>query len=815
MPQDKLTVRVDDKSGGALNVTCVNWPGFRLNGLLPSLRIDGADLAPLSCRVSTGKDGRPGCLDYAFTGGISLKITIEPWLDLGIRLRPALSVPAAKGAVLNDVCLLGMTSETDVAFGTEPEAVMLMEQSGSYGGRVRRLGQRLSDRPTPNPGEPNEAPSIAKGASDLVWVAFDRKAGMSLLVGFLTSERWLGRIDMESDPVGQVLRWRAGFDGADVRLKSGSPVALEEVLVLVGADPWKLLEDYADAGRSIHLPVFPETPPVSWCSWYPYRLGVTEERVLENARIASERLKPLGFRIVEVDLGWEQGNLPSAFVENERFPHGLKWLAHQLSLLGFDLGVWKAPYTISEFDPVAKEHPEYLIQGKDGKPAPYWEWFWEPHGQVFILDLTHPGAQQWLREKMLSLAARGVRYLKNDFIGCALHSLARNRHDTSLVAGGGTEAARLGAAIIRKALPDALILNCGGPEAPGTGNWPLLYVCNDTGNTGFIRHAFQQANHEAMACHLWKNHRWGIIQVSCLCVGGPGTLEDARLRATIAFLSGGQIDIGDTLTTLPEDRWAILTATLPPLGLTAKPVDLFEPLTAPSFDYEGTCKGENAAAPPPKELPPGSVWHVHVRTDWDEWDLIGIFSYAAGSSAEKPEVSRFAIPFARLGIPDKAVRWGYEFWSGQFLGAVPGKRVNPGGYVHPGDYQDLTTGDTPGVLDVSFFGPGVKLLCLRQARPHPWVAGTGFHQGCGTELKGVAWDPVSNELRGEVHRPCGETGFVVIPTAGMTAVSIEVDGRAAPARSGANGALIVPVIMTDTPARWSVRFEREGGGGEE
>src|SRR2546425_5125641 len=33
--------------------------------------------------------------------------------------------------------------------------------------------------------------------------------------------------------------------------------------------------------------------PVSWCSWYPYRLGVTEERALANARIAAKRLKPL------------------------------------------------------------------------------------------------------------------------------------------------------------------------------------------------------------------------------------------------------------------------------------------------------------------------------------------------------------------------------------------------------------------------------------------------------------------------------------------------------------------------------------------
>jgi hypothetical protein len=812
--EPRLRITAGDDAAGGLGLTCAQWPGLRLDGLRPSLRLDGLEQAPLSYRVTQAEGSTALRLEYAFAGGTSLTLTLEPWHNAGVRLAAVLCVVAAEAAVLNEVCLLdagpGSGSGT-VAFGAVPERVRLMEQQGGYGGRVRRLGEPLAGAATLSAGEPNEAPATTKGASDVVWVAYDQQARMAFLAGFLTSERWLGRIDLESTPAGGIQRWRVGFDGADVRLSPGATIRLEDVLLMVGDDPWALLETYADAVRSLHQPLIPERPPVSWCSWYPYRLGVTEERVLDTARLAAQRLKPLGLSIVEVDLGWEQGNLPSVFVENERFPHGLKWLAEQLRRFGFDLGVWTAPYTISEFDPLAQEHPEYLVQDQAGRPASYWEWFWEPHGKVFILDLTHPGAQQWLRAKMESLYERGVRYLKNDFIGCAAHALARRRHDSSLAAGGGTQAARLGAQIIREALPEALILNCGGPEMPGPGHWPLLYTCNDTGNTGFISHAFQQANHEAVACHLWKNGRWGIVQASCLCVGGPGTVEDARLRATMAFLSGGQIDISDTLATLPEDRWAILTATLPPLGLSARPVDLFEPLEALPFDYEGTCRGQGSADRSSRELPPGSVWHLHVRGEWDEWDLVGIFCYASGSAAAKPEISRFAIPLSRLGIPDSARHWGYEFWSGQFLGAVPGRRLNPGGYVHPGDYQDLATGDAQGVLDLSFFGPGAKLICLRPLRPHPWVAGTSFHQSCGTELRGVAWEPDSGTLRGEVDRPTGEAGFVVIPSAGLALQSAEVEGREVQARSGANGALVLPVAVGDRPARWQVRFKPAQG----
>jgi len=176
----------------------------------------------------------------------------------------------------------------------------------------------------------------------------------------------------------------------------------------------------------------------------------------------------------------------------------------------------------------------------------------------------------------------------------------------------------------------------------------------------------------------------------------------------------------------------------------------------------------------------------------------------------KSEIDRFAIPFSRLDTPDSAVLWGDEFWSGQFLGTVPGKRYNPGGYTHPGDYQDLTTGDTPGCLEISFFSPGVKLLCLRTVRPYPWVAGTSFHQSCGTELKNVSWNPASHVLKGEVHRPHGETGYIAIPTAGMVPLSQEVDGRTVLALEGANGALILPVTLGELPARWSVQFDKEG-----
>jgi len=815
--QARACMEVCDESMGEVSLRRPQWEGFCLERMRPALRCDGALLAPTSCKMQKRRDGALTRVDYAFGNAARLKMAFDVWGESGILIRSSLESTCDRTLVLNEVTLLeGPSSPGKISFGAGPARIRIFEQ-GNYWGRVRPLGPPAAE-PTGSgqaPAEPGASPDQAKtdsgkldSFSEFVSVAYDQEARMAFLTGFVTSERWIGRVRLVTQPDGRIVLWHVGFDGGDLHVKPSEEIGLEEVVLAFDPDPWALLARYADAASERHPAQIPSRPPVSWCSWYPYRLSVSEDRILATARLAAQRLKPLGLEIIEVDLGWERGNLPSTFDENERFPHGLKWLSGELEKLGFRMGVWKAPYMISEFDPLSRDHPEWLIQGEDGKPLAIWEWYWEPHGQVFILDLTHAGAREWLRDKVTSLHERGVRYFKADFISCASDARAKKRHDPSVVAGGGCEAARMGAKVIRDSLPDALLLNCGGPEMPGTGQWPLLYTCTDTGNTGFASHSFQQRNHQAIACHLFKNRRWGILQPSCLCVGLPGTVEDARIRATIAFLTGGQIDISDDLASLPEDRWSVLTATLPPLDRTAKPVDLFEPVyDDSSYDYSAVTKGQPPKGPAQREHPAGSVWHVHIKADWDEWDLVGLFCLAEGSAAKSPRISQMSVPFGMLGIPASESRLAYEFWSGQFVGTVPGGRHNQGGYGHPGDFQELRAEGAQGMLKVAFFGPAVKLLCLRRPRPHPWVVGTGFHQSCGLELKDVAWDAPSATLTGTVRRPCGESACISIAANGLKGVCAQVDGRTAPLRPGAHSSLVLPLTLSRPATSWSVKFE--------
>ncbi|MBX7254722.1 MAG: alpha-galactosidase [Candidatus Hydrogenedentes bacterium] len=779
-------------TSGALTLSSPEWNAFHADNMLPQLVVDGAALTPTVAVVH--REGKSLRIQYIFADRAVVTMIIEPSALPGLRIQSALRNVSAKDAVLNHVILL----QTDSAcLGADPAAVRVLEQS-NYSGRVVPLTEAPAKEKKQST-EPGGAPETPPRTSTFAWLAYDRNEKRAFFAGFESSERWVGTVQSRVNP--NTVTLTAEFDGGNLMMKAGEEIRLETMLLATGQDPWHMLESYADAVRARFNPQFPATPPVSWCSWYPYRLGVTEDRAIETARIAAKRLKPLGLSVIELDLGWEKEQLPSTFEENEQFPHGLKWLSERLAEYGFDLGVWKAPYSISEFDPLAREHPEWLVAGEDGKPLPNGQWFWEPHGNVYILDLTHPGAQEWLRSKAASLHERGVKYLKSDFIGCVSGGAAKRRYDPRIVGGGGVEAARIGARIIREAMPDALLLNCGGPEMPGTGYWPLLYTCSDTGNSGFITAGFQRDNYQTVACHLFKNFRWGVLQPSCLCVGLPGTVEDARLRATIAFMAGGQVDIGDTLTTLPEDRWHILTSTLPTLGVAAKPVDLFEPVyRAPAHYDPNKAQSDEILA----EHTPGSVWHTHVKTDWDEWDLVAVFSYDTVVPGQDPEMSRFVIPLERLGLAPGVKRWGYEFWSGMALGEVPSRRTNPRGYQHPGDYQDLMTGNDPSRLDIAFYGPGVKLLCLRTAREHPWVVGTSFHQSCGAELKRVAWDAQRSTLSGEVARPSGEQGYLVIDTGGKEPRLAEVNGKAVAMTASSKGAWLLPITVGEETCTWRV-----------
>jgi hypothetical protein len=798
-------VSVEVGLDGAMTIGVVGAPAMRIGSATLGLSGASGRLTRKSVRVTRGARGAV-VVEEEFEPGPIRVVRIVDASGEAVTIESRLANVSDRPFTLGEVWLLEAAG--GLSLGARPRAVRVYEQGG-YWARVRGLDEM---GPTSQAsGEQDGSQRAMSSESQYVWAAYDGQVRAALLAGFETGERWTGHIRTSSAGGAAPCGWAMGFGGGLTTIPPGAATTLEAICLMAGDDPWALLCAYGDRVRERHG-VKPIEPPVSWCSWYPYRLGVTDDRAMATARIAASRLRPLGLKVIELDLGWEKQWLPSAFDENDQFPRGLRKLADDLERLGFVLGAWKAPFTISAHDPVAASHPEWLLRGEgDAGPRPTGQWFWEPHGETYALDLTHPGALAWLRERMRSLAERGVRYFKPDFIGGVTGGALTGRHDRERAAGGGAEAIRAGMRVIVEELRSrdshALVLNCGGPDIPGAGAFPLLYTCNDTGNTGFVgwRHLEDDYGRN-VAGHLWKNRRWGVLQPSCLVVGPPGGIEEARLRATATFLTGGQVDIGDDLTCLPEDRWQVLLATLPPLGRSATPLDLFEPIAASSVAYDAMAAGRGGDMEASAGGGASRVWVLPVRTEWDDWTLVGIFNYDTNDDVEygKASITRFVLPVSRLGIGSGSDMTAFEFWSGQFAGRSPFVVPNPKGYRHPGDMQRLIRGLDAANWEVAFFGPGVRLLSLRRARPHPWPVGTSFHQSCGAELAGVVWS--GDALKGRLERPAGEAGRLVVASDRGMPREARVAGRRARVHEGASGSVVLPIVAASDRTAWEMRW---------
>ena len=723
-----------------------------------------------------------------------------------------------------------------LALGTHSDEVRILEQN-AYMGRVRTPRQMI----TGSDGLKALDGTMGGFTGHTHTVFYNPAERSGVLIGFETVDRWLpnltgrmtaaaGKMIAGADNVdggaakastaaaGKAAkpvkvrpfrRFTIDFDGGDYPVAPDETLALGDFVIEAGPDPQALLNAHGDRIRSRNGFAAPPPPMANWCSWYPYRLGVSEKNVLATARAARGRhLEQLGLEFLQVDLGWEKDNIPTYFEENERFSHGLGWLSGELRKESFELGVWVGVLCVADTHPIASEHPEWLLRGADGKPFVNYHWFWEPFCPVYSLDVSHPGAQAWLRKNFTELARKGVRYVKWDFAGIVTDGKARGRFNPRMAGPRAREAVRTAFRIAQEALNStgepALMLDCSGTDYAGAGIMGLSYVNMDTGNTG-IGWPHLREVYTSYACHLFKS-RWALLQPSCLVVGLPGTLEEARLRATITFMGAGHVDIGDDLTTLPEDRWAVLLATLPPNDQPAKPVDLFHPIKTGALSYLSLIKakekkGAKAAAAEPVETQESgaSIWVLPVKADWDEWTLVAVCNWAeppveAGSGVKLPR--RFQVELTRLGLSANATFWAYEFWSGQFLGTIPRAARPVGAYRHPGDFTHPVQESGPGWFDIGFHGPAVKLVVLRKPRPHPWPVGTSFHQSGGRELSDVAWNAVTRTLSGKLLRPKGEAGFIVIagPEQGR--------GTGVPDEGGVRK---LPVTATANVTFWSVQ----------
>ena len=628
--------------------------------------------------------------------------TLRPGTAYSVFALSARAEPDAPGA-LRGLDILNLAGESSLQFGAERDRWMCFRDSGHQGGTGV---------------VPYFDAEQATYSSPATLMVHDGRAGQSLLLGWLS---WAG-----SNPSVQLAGSKSqGITSVSAqcayhadRLKQA---ASEPLLVSVEPDPLAALEQYAQEVRRVNDPPIRQDTVLGWLSWYCSRLTMTEEFVLDNARIIAGRFRAYGVDTMQADHGWEYRDIVGHWVANDRFPHGMKWLGDELSRLDLKLGIWMAASCVSEFAPFYSEHPGALIRNADGTPKVFVErWHWAPHGRVFSLDPTDPDAQQHYRHSLQALMDAGSRYYKVDFIGRAgdtgalFHDPGRARGNPML---------RYEMQQIRDEIgADSWLRYCSSPTNAYCGIVNIGGATMDIGNASGNWDHLQRYHQQLASC--WYKHRTFWHNEPDALIVGEGGENEARLRCAWLALSGGVVALGDDLTRIPPERMAMIPKCLPPYNVAARPLDLFEQSRA-------------------------RIWDLAVRTPWDAYHVVGLFNL------DQQEVS-VPIPLARLGLDGvPVVAW--EFWTQS--------PICPNG----------------GDLNVTIPGCDCRVVAVREAKEHPQALATDMHLTMGAvELSKVTWNANTRTLSGRALRAPGEKGtvFVHIPE-GYEAIedgSVRADG---------------------------------------
>ncbi|MFZ1160433.1 MAG: PKD domain-containing protein, partial [Candidatus Sulfotelmatobacter sp.] len=267
------------------------------------------------------------------------------------------------------------------------------------------------------------------------------------------------------------------------------------------------------------------------------------------------------------------------------FPNGLATLEYEVRGLGLVPAIWTAPFEVSERAWVYENHPDWLVKNAQGQPI-HAGTVARNKDQLFVLDTTNPGAQEYLRKTYSTLVNDwGIRYIKMDFMddsGIEGYYYAPNT--TAL------EAQRIGLKIIRETVGDSVYLDKDGSVMLN----PVGYV--DYGRTSQdTGHTFGASKDAApgIAARYYMNRNFFVADPDAFTVstqtvadqtwhGGtkPATLDEARVSIALAAVSGGMFEIGDDLPSLSKapERLALIQnqdlIQMVRLGRASVPLDL-------------------------------------------------------------------------------------------------------------------------------------------------------------------------------------------------------------------------------------------------
>lgn len=570
--------------------------------------------------------------------------------------------------------------------------------------------------------------------------AAPQSARPSLLVGFVTASDQLGEIRLRSD--GSQLVARCHFDGA--LLAPGNAVRSETLLLRAGARPLDLLEHWADAVAQEMEARVPAAQPTGWCTWYYFYGENTADDVVQNVA-AIERLG-LPLDVILLDDGYQTAIGDWFSLDAAKFPDGLDPVRQAVSQAGHRVGIWTAPFGAAANSALFAQHPDWLLRDERGEPVVGWT-HWGT--DCYSLDCTHPEVLDWLRESFRRMRTEwGVQFFKIDFIFAAARP--GRRHDP---ASTRAQALRRGVAAVREGIgDDAFLLGCGAPLGPCVGLVDGMRVGPDVDPNWhpIWRHdlsmpSIENALRNSLARAPFHGRLWAN-DPDCLLVRQRGpdldlVLNEMRTLSALTALLGGSTINSDHLPAARPGRLKYLRQALPPTGVSARPLDLFE-----------------------QELP--RLHLLSVECDWGRWWVLGVVNWEDHTVETTVRLADLGLPSGRYHV--------YRYWRRRYLGTTE----------HSVTIRRHQPHET-------------AVLLLKPVAERPDLLTTTFHVCQGmVEVGHCEWRAEDSTLRVALHKAGRQFGQVLfVAPAGWAAVEARVDDARRPLTQIAPGVVSLGLTL--------------------
>ncbi len=441
---------------------------------------------------------------------------------------------------------------------------------------------------------------------------YNRQSKQSLFLGALTSDRFLTLLHLKAEAAGadrKIASYTVDSTGTteiqkEFDLKNSPPddqvelslpltpkeeITSERLMFAAGPDYHHQLLAYGDAVRRLHHARVSSATPIGWWSWTAYYGAINQGETLANADWQAEHLKSLGYKYLQIDEGYQYARGEYTTTNATQFPDGLRFVGHYITAAGLTLGIWTAPFEVTRRAWVYEHHKEWLVHNARGEPISMGRVWKQDSDELYTLDTTHPGAQDYLRQTYKTLVREwGVRFIKLDFMDTTAIEGYHYRPNTTAM-----EAQRIGLQIIRETVGDDVLLDKdGSPMLNAVGLVDTGRVSADSGHSFEITRSAEPGIAARFYMHrnFFVNDPDAFMVTNKYVVEGEDTqpslsLGAAQASIALSAVSGGMFEIGDDMLVLgsEKERMALVEnrdlLNMAKVGRVHTPVDLmsYEP----------------------------------------------------------------------------------------------------------------------------------------------------------------------------------------------------------------------------------------------